>query len=336
MSENMFQGYTNQPTPGASGFYTHSPSEGTPQLVPSPSSFVSSPQPPPTSVPSTPSHQFAIAHDTHPSHPILSCMWGNCTATFSTMNELVGHVNLEHLRLPSAPAASSAMDLTHIDTRQQQQPFDASNPLSCLWANCQVYPTPASVPGPSSGNQTGNLLGVLANHLLQDHLGLSMRPPSASVPSLSHDALGFQQQPQPHHAHQHMHHTQQHAQVTPEQAQQNPQQALQQTPPPIDTTDPEHDFSRDSPASGPLTPAPEHDCSEPHAHVCRWKDCGQSFASCDALTAHITSTHVGSGKAHYDCYWDNCQRHGDNGFASKQKICRHLQVCLTSSPHAML
>ena len=35
---------------------------------------------------------------------------------------------------------------------------------------------------------------------------------------------------------------------------------------------------------------------------------------------------VGGGRAHYDCFWEGCSRNGDNGFASKQKISRHMQV----------
>ncbi|KAF8892055.1 hypothetical protein BD779DRAFT_1610244 [Infundibulicybe gibba] len=60
-------------------------------------------------------------------------------------------------------------------------------------------------------------------------------------------------------------------------------------------------------------------------HQCHWRSCGQTFQTCDELTAHLTAVHVGAGKAHYECYWGKCNRHGDHGFTSKQKICRHLQ-----------
>ncbi|KAG8220917.1 hypothetical protein J3R82DRAFT_2421 [Butyriboletus roseoflavus] len=68
---------------------------------------------------------------------------------------------------------------------------------------------------------------------------------------------------------------------------------------------------------------PSHDCSG--THVCKWKACAQSFPSCDDLTTHIASVHIGGGKAHYECFWEGCNRHGTNGFSSKQKISRHLQ-----------
>ncbi|KAH0836634.1 hypothetical protein J3R83DRAFT_8352 [Lanmaoa asiatica] len=78
----------------------------------------------------------------------------------------------------------------------------------------------------------------------------------------------------------------------------------------------------------PLSPnPPSHDCSG--THICKWNACTQSFPSCGDLTAHITSVHIGGGKAHYECFWEGCNRHGTNGFSSKQKISRHLQVRLS-------
>jgi hypothetical protein len=69
-----------------------------------------------------------------------------------------------------------------------------------------------------------------------------------------------------------------------------------------------------------------HTCSG--THPCRWKDCGLTFHSCDDLTAHISGDHIGGGKAHYNCFWDDCSRNGTQGFQSKQKISRHIQVQL--------
>ncbi|EPQ56486.1 hypothetical protein GLOTRDRAFT_40495 [Gloeophyllum trabeum ATCC 11539] len=194
--------------------------------------------------------------------PHFACMWGNCHAAFNSLQELVGHVNLYHLQ----PETSQTQALTR----------QTGTPLSCHWGDCQVYPDPNSIPGPSSGNQLDAALGILANHLFQDHLGLPDRIFS------------------PH----------------PEADSNN--EALSPFSPP---TPPE-------PAS---TPAPEtHDCAG-STHICKWQGCGRSFKDCDELTSHITAAHVGSGKSHYDCYWESCTRHGENGFTSKQKICRHLQ-----------
>ncbi|KAN0088502.1 hypothetical protein V8E55_005559 [Tylopilus felleus] len=72
-----------------------------------------------------------------------------------------------------------------------------------------------------------------------------------------------------------------------------------------------------------LKPPSSHDCSG--THICKWKACTQTFSSCDDLTNHITSVHIGGGKAHYECFWEGCNRHSTNGFSSKQKISRHIQ-----------
>ena len=273
-SDQFFQGYPTTHD-NHSHLYPGTSSVSTPHLVNSHASLIPTTHPAASPVSST-LPTGPVGHGHGHSTPGLVCMWANCGVTFATMNELVGHVNLQHLRLPSTGGA-----LHQPVSPSIQAPRNDPSSLSCLWADCQVYPTPSSVPGPSVGNQTDNALGVLASHLLQDHLGL----PTPASGSAS-DAASSNQDASPRST----------ANISP-------------------------------PVSCPPTPAPEHDCSAPQAHVCRWTGCGEGFASCDALTAHINASHVGSGKAHYDCYWEGCSRHGDNGFASKQKICRHLQVC---------
>ncbi|KAF8159650.1 hypothetical protein B0H34DRAFT_655371 [Crassisporium funariophilum] len=79
----------------------------------------------------------------------------------------------------------------------------------------------------------------------------------------------------------------------------------------------------ESPGSSPASTDPPHNCAG--THDCRWRDCGLAFHSCDDLTTHITSVHVGGGKAHYECFWEGCTRNDAHGFQSKQKICRHVQ-----------
>ena len=213
------------------------------------------------------------------------------------MAELVGHVNLQHLRLPGSGPVPSQNNNPVPSALQSAD--KTNNPLqntdfSCLWADCQQYPDASAIPGSSTSNPMDSALGILANHLLHDHLGLSS-------PLL----------PQP----------QQQADITKSIS---PSTTWSPEPTPL-VSPPESSKSSTLSPSGPPTPAPEHDCSSP-SHVCRWIGCGQSFMTCDELTAHITANHVGGGKNHYDCYWEGCTRHGDSGFASKQKICRHLQV----------
>jgi hypothetical protein len=208
----------------------------------------------------------------------LTCMWGNCQSHFGSLSDLVGHVNLEHLRLPAAPPPASPSASLEI------QPD--SSPQSCLWRNCTVYSTPESIPTSSSSDPVDGLLSVLANHLLHDHLGHHL-PPTAS----DRDPLAF----------------------LTAQANVNPQ----------DWNKPSPVLGTDRSASPPSLPL-SHECSG--THRCNWKSCGRSFTTCSDLTSHITAEHVGGGKAHYECFWEGCNRNGNNGFSSKQKISRHLQA----------
>jgi hypothetical protein len=213
--------------------------------------------------------------------PMVTCMWANCNAAFNSLSDLVGHVNLQHLRFPSPTPVSSASHSSETQ-RQQNASMDA---LSCLWGDCNLYTSPDSIPGPSTGNQFDAALSILASHLFQDHLGLP-------------DNIAFAHVPVP------------------------------QSPAPFETTSsigiPTPPDSTSTSLSDSPDPAAAHECSGTHA--CHWKSCPQTFTSCDELTAHITSAHVGGGKSHYECFWDGCQRHGGQGFSSKQKICRHIQV----------
>ncbi|KIK09005.1 hypothetical protein K443DRAFT_83877 [Laccaria amethystina LaAM-08-1] len=196
------------------------------------------PLPPPQPVYSSPS--------------MIPCMWGECKASFASLSELVGHVNLEHLRQPLFLSNTPETD-----------------PLPCLWQNCDLSWSPECIASSSTASEFDSLRAALETHLLQDHLGLKDHP------------LGRQQAI-----------------------------ASQATPSPTETP--------------PIISSTSHICAS-STHICRWQSCGKSFESCDALTAHITTTHVGSGKTQYECFWEGCQRHGEHGFSSKQKICRHVQ-----------
>lgn len=252
-----------------------------------------------------------------PAPTMYKCMWGNCQSSFTSLSELVGHVNLQHLRLPSSTIHEAHQQqqlqqqqasTTVFGTGSQIGPGSGGIPglpnvdaLSCLWADCQVYPTPQTIPGPSRGNALDSALDILASHLMQDHLGLptgtrSPRTISQTLRSASDHQVVPVAEPKPH-----------------------PASAL----PAIGGVQAQQGSL--VPLVAPPTPIPEHDCLT-SAHVCKWTGCGQSFASCDALTAHIAAVHVGGGKAHYECFWEGCNRNGENGFASKQKISRHLQV----------
>lgn len=215
----------------------------------------------------------------------LACMWGNCLARFASLPELVGHVNLEHLRLPPVQTPASVSS----DAVSESQ--SGSSRPSCLWGNCTEFSTPESTSTSSSGDAVDGFLSILANHLLQDHLGhfpatLSEDSPLTSLTSQS--------------------------------------KANQQN---LDETSSASGAER---SISPLS-SPSHQCTG--THMCNWKSCGQSFTTCSDLTSHLTAVHVGGGKAHYECFWEGCNRNGSNGFSSKQKISRHLQARSFTSSH---
>ncbi|TBU60962.1 hypothetical protein BD310DRAFT_814300 [Dichomitus squalens] len=271
----------------------------TPQLVPSPS-FEPSPSPfaQPQSHNAVPSPSIPPLPSPGPHNLQLQCKWSGCFATFGSLSDLVGHVNLQHLRLPAPTAPFASSYTTTLETgsergTQSQQP--GLDSMACLWGDCRIYPNTQSAPGPSSGDPF-DLMGMLASHLLRDHLGLSMR--ALPISGTSHDSGPLYP----------------HCPSDPH------------TPVLTPSSSSSLSTSNESVTQGgPPTPVPEHDCSNHASHVCLWTRCGKTFAACDALTEHIASTHIGSGRAHYDCFWEGCNRNGDNGFASKQKISRHMQ-----------
>ncbi|KDQ61783.1 hypothetical protein JAAARDRAFT_31264 [Jaapia argillacea MUCL 33604] len=296
------------PTPPVQSFANHHPSHAL-------SLQTHAQLPPPTPSPTSSASSFP-------------CMWADCHSTFTSLTELVGHVNVQHLRLPS-PAPSphrSSMDN-----------------LSCHWGDCQLYPNPASSADAPTDNQLDTALSILATHLFQDHLGL---PPNPFLARLNQAQAQLNSSP--------FTHPTPSATPTPtlssapspggSSATSSPRLsgALSEsltlssftstsTPfSPSTSFSPASTFSPTStpaptPTSAPTTPRPSlHECSDDQ-HYCRWQNCRAVFATCDELTEHTTSAHVGGGKSHYDCFWEGCARNGANGFASKQKICRHLQ-----------
>lgn len=281
----------------------------------------------------------------------LICHWANCQATYSTLSDLVGHVNLEHLRLP--------VTATDVQTNEQPQSFGFSADSaglnfiitqavypetnsefsypSCQWRDCHVYPPAKYTPGRSDHEPT-EALDFLASHLLQDHLGLSpgLFPFADPTP-----ANQFQEQQKYSYPDNKL------AGVCRGESTASPlsppftpssERAITASSyiaypePPNHSADAVSAWTSPSPPSGPpasMSPA----LSEPALHTCEgthrclWQGCEMAFSSGEELTAHLTDIHVGGGKAQYECFWAECGRNGESGFGSKQKICRHLQVC---------
>ncbi|KAH9479459.1 Zinc finger protein GLIS2 [Psilocybe cubensis] len=241
---------------------------------------------------------------------------------------------------PPEPENSGAKSLNSFEPRApyaseqstfQPESFSGSPPpqdlVNCLWDSCQdTFSSISELAGhvnthiptlqDNSWNQTFNQtmsqnqlpclwaecdssyhlspndIELLASHVLNDHIGVSfpsrLRPSSSRLPS---------PYPPPSSVPQTM--------LNPKT--ENIRLAKSKSPSPAST----------------VASTTQHSCND--IHECRWKNCGEIFGSCDDLTAHITSVHIGGGKAHYECFWDQCTRNGSHGFQSKQKICRHVQ-----------
>ena len=224
------------------------------------------------------------------------CMWSNCTSSFSSLPELRDHVVLVHLE--SSPSTDDSLP-NHYITTQAQDSSPSQWPLNvpCLWSNCgdNLYQSHPISASPQS----------LYRHLMSDHLGVWSPVDTNSSHSSTETAKQNEMPPIQNHC-------------------SNFQSIISQD---------DSSYSSNTPKFQGCS-EPFQDCNAT-THQCRWKDCSLYFGTCDELTDHITSDHIGSGKAHYDCFWEGCLRNGDQGFQSKQKICRHVQViasCALWSP----
>ena len=242
------------------------------------------------------------------------CRWDNCVMVFGSMNELVGHVNLTHLHPPTTSPQPPKQSITS---------GVAEVPLLCRWDDCHSHSDLSTIPGPSSGLQTEVALNILSSHLFQDHLGVSV----PHVPTLSTEntpelsqleenmSLLTESSSSP-------------ASVPPEKTEtQKTEMRFISIIPETISENKEGTYATPEPSPPPLSESHDstHDCASA-AHVCYWDSCNASFKTCTELTEHLTINHVGSGKRRYDCHWGNCPRNGTQGFASKQKILRHLQA----------
>lgn len=177
---------------------------------------------------------------------------------------------------------------THIPTYNDNSPYQTFNqPMAQSQLPCLWGECD------SSYYLSPNDIELFASHVLNDHLGVSL-------PSRPHASSSRLPSPLP-----------------------LPSPMSQSVPYPENDSITLPKSKSPSPTST-ATSTNQHSCND--IHECRWKNCGEMFSSCDELTTHITSIHIGGGKAHYECFWDQCTRNGTHGFQSKQKICRHVQV----------
>ncbi|KDQ13064.1 hypothetical protein BOTBODRAFT_112088 [Botryobasidium botryosum FD-172 SS1] len=213
------------------------------------------------------------------------CRWSGCSQIFSSTNELVTHVNLAHLR--SAPN-HSFMAASSVD--------GDPSPLSCLWDDCHAHPTlqSSSLGAPFTDPD----LAALAAHLIHDHLGLENLDLALDITKTPSGV-----------------------------ANRAPAPAFFKDFSPIlpSFSKPPHDPETPSSSDVPTPSSASSSTTSQATHKCGWEACTEAFADSEALTNHITSVHVGSGQAHYHCYWTDCERNGKKSFASRQKILRHIQ-----------
>jgi hypothetical protein len=234
--------------------------------------------------------------------PGHTCLWNGCGCGFSSLDELITHVNISHLRAYSSQILEPVADLSS---------YMRLNPdtleLSCQWDNCHSTP-------PDSSSLGMDALNLLAGHLFHDHLGLQDGPGDHTVITANHAI------PVPDVAQD----TEMRAE---EQRLDNKNQGM-----PLTRNVKQDEISEPKNEGRPTTA--EVKTSTPPVGItekCRWRGCEGSFANVDDLMNHLTAVHVGSGKNHYECLWNGCERNGQNGFGSKQKVCRHLQVRICPS-----
>jgi len=239
-----------------------------------------------------------------------TCLWNGCGSSFSSVEELITHVNISHLRAYPSQTLEPVPDLS---SYMRLNP-DALG-LSCQWDNCHEY---SSTP-PNSSSLRVDTLNSLAGHLLHDHLGLQDGPGDHTAITAKHVALVDVGLPAP------VPDLAQDAEMrAEEQRSDNKHQdmPLARNAKQDEVNKPKNETTADVKTSTPTVGITEK---------CRWRGCEHSFANVDDLMNHLTAVHVGSGKNHYECLWNGCERNGQNGFGSKQKVCRHLQVRICPS-----
>ena len=245
------------------------------------------------------------------------CQWGGCNERFWTVEELVAHVNHSHLARKNAadtvhtPAETSFLPVTENEAKHAPQPHtaaeaqDAVNSLECLWKDCHQVPMPDKLEygtfSPTTeaqawkvGNaaqQNDKISLAILQHLLHDHLGQHSAPPL----SLKGEHLAP-----------------------------STTSAAAHAPGSLSLSASSEGVAWSKKRKGSVSSAL---CSETEQLFCRWEGCSCVFDTHAALTDHIETAHVGSGKAEYECRWVGCARHASGQkFSQKQKVLRHLQT----------
>lgn len=244
------------------------------------------------------------------------CQWGGCNERFWTVEELVAHVNHSHLARKNTadgvhtPVETSFLQATEHEAKQvaahahansEAQAASAHN-LECLWKDCHQVPMPekleygtftptteAEVWKSGHAAQNDKISLAILQHLLHDHLG-------------QHSTQPFSLKGQ---------------HLLPPTPSSHPHGSVALSSSNNSTSWNKKRKNSESSAF----------CSETEQLHCRWEGCSCVFDSHSALTDHIETAHVGSGKAEYECRWIGCSRHASGQkFSQKQKVLRHIQT----------
>lgn len=278
------------------------------------------------------------------------CKWTDCTHAYLHKQQLVMHVQRDHL-LPCEPSLCAVDGFG--------APFDLAQhavgePARCLWDDCSTTvpsyglapplaypPTPSSlnslpplpylsstapsslavhyaVAPPAVGEQVQAATESLLQHLLAEHLpGLQPDIASALTAALRGKAgekgkgRADPRDSSLDHAHSHSASgAHTHVHAHAHRHHGNP-----------------YGVKPRSAASHVPPPTPAVPTPTGH-HLCRWTGCPLAFASSAELMQHLSADHVGSGQPSYSCEWEGCDRNAANekGFVQRQKVMRHLQT----------
>ncbi|BGO99949.1 zinc-finger protein [Rhodotorula toruloides] len=337
-------------------------------------------QPPtPASLPATSSTPNAPAPFATSSAP-HNCGWRDCILSFASHDELTMHVLGTHLVNPATAVTPSAgaSSLARVALLQLVQQAQATG---------QVAP---AVPLAAA------LLSLLSSALPAATTRALPHPRTTALSALPH------RHPHTHphsHAHAHSHHHPRphaqhrhpygaaHAHAVAAKREKQRQSQLDEAPRAmtgsVDVSPPPSiavAASREASVSlAPISPpsdvdaAPATSTSPPlastsasspplHAHACHWRHCTLTFPTTSLLMEHLSTAHVGAGKARYTCEWDGCERstcvaafeegedaeslgedewdrrreeREDKGvFRQRQKVMRHLQMHTGDRPFA--
>ncbi|GAA5931805.1 uncharacterized protein JCM15063_001572 [Sporobolomyces koalae] len=316
-------------------------------------------------------------------HPLPhTCGWSGCQNAFSSPEELAMHVNAAHLCMasPSSTASLSAPSFPAHSPPIPQSQESAASTLKQVQIGQLAQLDPVTALAIFSSVFNGRTPPAFDASLLP-----TMQPcqPDAQTTSAALHALPCRNpHPHPHpHSHTHTHrnarrhvhshpygvasirkgslthHAHSSRSITPLNDDYNgevPASCSLPTPVHSFTSSPAHSAALSATGSPALVasnsyPAiPMSPIGNGPVHSCRWTGCGLSFSTSADLMEHLSTDHVGSGKARYTCEWDGCERstraceaRGDSdqekdkkAFRQRQKVMRHLQMHTGDRPFA--